>query len=172
VQFCHDFNLKSTSLLTAIQVGEIYLNIVPFNFELKAMCGMSFDMFCQSILALASVAYRDCSPLVPPADKVRALLLYMWKTVNDNDNKTVRKITSTRAHTNAVSSHAGSLNLFGSGQFSDQFLSHWVKDNFRDYTTEVVDPEAAGKNDGVKVSYLTTCVCRSLSLRYYILFAG
>jgi len=103
-------------------------------------------MFCQSILALAAVAYRDCPSAVSSADKVKALLLYMWKAVNDSDNKTVRKITSTRA--NAAASHAGSLNLFGSGRFSDQFLAQWVNDGFRDYTI-VLGSDA--KSDGVKM---------------------
>ena len=128
-------------------MGEIFLNIVPFNFELKAESGMSFELFCKTLLALAAVGYRDCPSSVPPADKVRALLLYMWKTINDSDNKAVRKVTATRA--NAVASHAGSLNLFGSGQFSDQFLAYWVKDGFRDYTVPV-DSEG-GKADGVKM---------------------
>lgn len=129
-------------------MGEVFLNVVPFNFELKAEAGMSFDLFCKALLALAAVGYRDCPSSVCPADRVRALLLYMWKTVNDSDNKTVRKVTSS-SRAAAVSSHAGSLNLFGSGQFSDQFLAQWVKDGFRDYTLPP-DSEAV-KADGVKM---------------------
>jgi hypothetical protein len=48
----------------------------------------------------------------------------MWKGVNDSD-KTIRMINSTRI--NAVTSYAGqSMNLFGSGLFSDQFLGEYM----------------------------------------------
>lgn len=69
-QFCHDFNLKSTSLLTAIQVGEIFLNIVPLNLETKSEVGMSFDMFCRAIIYMAFLAYRDVDARITPANKV------------------------------------------------------------------------------------------------------
>lgn len=70
VQFCYDFNLKSTSLLTAIQIGEIFLNIAPFTTDLKFEVGMNFDMFCKAILYMAFVAYREADPRVNAANKV------------------------------------------------------------------------------------------------------
>jgi len=136
VQFCHDFNLKSTSLLTAIQVGEIFLNIVPLNLETKSEVGMSFDMFCRAIIYMAFLAYRDVDARITPASKVKAILLFMWKAVNDSE-KTMRMISNNRSNT--LSHFAGSLNVFGSGAFSDLLLSNWVKDNFIDYATFVVD---------------------------------
>lgn len=63
--------MKSTSLLTAIQIGEIYLNLVPLHPETKTESGMTFDLFCQSIIYMAYVAYRDVDPRVPVQDKVR-----------------------------------------------------------------------------------------------------
>eukprot|EP01034_Spumella_vulgaris_P031442 gene31442-38834_t len=143
IQFCHDYNLKSTSLLTAIQVGEIFLNIVPFNAEASSSeIGMSVDMFCAAIVHMAAIGYRDCVSEITLQSKVRALLLYMWKAVNDND-KTIRMINSTRI--NAVTSYAGSMNLYGSGLFSDQFLTAWQKDGFPDYTAP---PPKAATEDG------------------------
>jgi hypothetical protein len=56
----------------------------------------------------------------------------MWKAVNDSE-KTVRLVTNNRNHT--LSQFAGSLNIFGSGNFSDAFLTYWMKDEFPDYVT-------------------------------------
>jgi hypothetical protein len=142
IQFCHDFSLKSTSLLTAIQVGEIFLNVVPLNTEAKSECGMNFELFLRSLLYMAAVAYRDSDPRITQLNKVKGILLYMWKAVNDNE-KTMRLVSSNRSNT--LSQFAGALNVFGSGQFSDLFLSNWLKDGFIDYSTHIVDdPEKTG----------------------------
>eukprot|EP01031_Cornospumella_fuschlensis_P042197 gene42197-51532_t len=76
-QFCHDFALKSTSLLTAVQVGEIYLNVVTDAQD------MSFEQFATCLVYMACVAYRDAHPDVTTESKLKALLIYMWKAVND-----------------------------------------------------------------------------------------
>jgi hypothetical protein len=128
--------LKSTSLLTAIQVGEIFLNIVPLSTEGKGgdCLGMSYDSFLRAIMYMAFVAYRDVHPSVTTANKVKALLLYMWKAVNDNQ-KTRALVSNNR--NNTLSHFAGALNVFGSGMFSDLFLSNWMKDGFPDYSAGV-----------------------------------
>lgn len=125
--------MKSTSLLTAIQVGDIFLNIVPINTEGKGgdSLGMSFDHFLQAIMYMSFVAYRDVQQSVTVANKVKALLLYMWKAVNDNQ-KTRNLVSNNR--NNTLSHFAGALNVFGSGMFSDMFLGNWMKDGFPDYS--------------------------------------
>ena len=125
------------------------MNIVPFDFALKAESGMDFTLFTKAVVCMSAIAYRDCAADVTPQNKVKALLLYMWKAVNDSD-KTIRMISSTRI--NAVTSYAGSLNLFGSGLFSDQFLANWLKDGFTDYTTlrsDATDENGAAVSDAV-----------------------
>jgi len=131
IQFCQDFSLKSTSLLTAIQVGEVFLNLVPLNLQSLSESGMSFELFKRAVLYMAFIAYQRCHEALKPVSKVKALLLFMWKAVNDSD-KTMQMVRNDRS--NKLSSHAGSLNLFGSGLFSDSFLAGWIKDGFPDYT--------------------------------------
>ena len=77
--------------------------------------------------------------------KVKAILLYMWKAVNDSE-KTMKLVSNNRANT--LSQFAGSLNVFGSGAFSDQFLSNWLKDGFIDYGTHIFDD---GEKSGAAV---------------------
>ena len=93
---------------------------------------MSFELFCKAIVYMAYIAYRDMDSRITPGNKVKAILLYMWKAVNDNE-KTMRLISSNRSNT--LSQFAGALNVFGSGSFSDLFLSNWLKDQFIDYAT-------------------------------------
>ncbi len=123
-QFCQDYTLKSTALLTAIEVGEIFLNVVPLQSEFKYLeLGMNFDMFQQVLIYLAMVAFRDCGPEIEPQYKVKALLLYMWKAVN-NTAKTKQ----------FAQGNDRSNDMFGCSLFSDTFLSHWGKEGFPEYT--------------------------------------
>jgi hypothetical protein len=94
---------------------------------------MTFDTFCSSVILMGLIAYRD-SP-VPPADKVKAILLFMWRAVNSNE--TALKAVNDRygVSSRTVQGHAGSLNIHGSGLFSDLFLLSWQADGFPNYIT-------------------------------------
>jgi hypothetical protein len=59
---------------------------------------MNFDLFCKSLLYMAYIAYRDVDSRVTAPNKVKAILLYMWKAVNDND-KAMRLVNSNRSNT-------------------------------------------------------------------------
>jgi hypothetical protein len=109
ITFCHDFSLKSTSLLTAIQVGEIYLNCVPLDFSSKTMKGMSFDLFCKSLTQLAVCAYRDVDSNITLRNKVLGLFLFMWKRINNPE----KAAETARGRRIVSTSHAGSLNIYG-----------------------------------------------------------
>lgn len=143
MQFCYDYNLKSTSLLTAIQVGEIFLSTVPptststnedsnnNGFKPGESLGMTLELFLRALLSMAKLAYRD--QRTSQAGKLKALLLYMWKAVNDS-SRTKQLVSSNRNST--LTHFAGSLNVYGSGLFSDTFLNQWMKDGYADYTIE------------------------------------
>ncbi len=73
-QFCHDFSLKSTALLTAIEVGEVFLNVVPYDHDTKALKGMTFAMFCDALVAMSVLAYRSSAVEHKNKVKVRFLL--------------------------------------------------------------------------------------------------
>lgn len=62
--------------------------------------------------------------------QVKALLLFMWKHVN-NREKTAEVA---RSRVRVLISSAGSLNLYGSGLFSDFFLTMWQAEGFPTYT--------------------------------------
>ena len=70
LEFCHDFNLKSTTLLTGIQTGDVYLTVVPLDPELKTTRGMNFNQFCQVLICMSAVAYRDIKYNTSPLNKV------------------------------------------------------------------------------------------------------
>ena len=77
LEFCHDFNLKSTTLLTGIQTGDVYLSVVPLDLELKTTKGMNFNQFCQILICMSIVAYRDISYVTTPVNKV--IYIYKYK---------------------------------------------------------------------------------------------
>jgi hypothetical protein len=131
--FCLDFSLKSTTLLTGIQVGDIYLNIVPMNPEIKKLDGMSFEVFCTSLLYMAILAFRlvECQDITP-SRKVKALFIFMWKAVNQRDK--MRKLAM---KTSGAVGNLGTLNCYGSMAFSDQVLRMWRADDFVDYVEPI-----------------------------------
>lgn len=94
---------------------------------------MTFDTFCKSIILMGLIAYREST--VSPADKVKAILLFMWRAVNSTD--TAIKAVNDRygVSSRTVQGHAGSLNIHGSGLFSDMFLLSWQADGFPNYIT-------------------------------------
>ena len=124
MQFCTDFSLRSTSLLTAIQVGELYLHAVPLDPEALKIRQMNEAMFHSVLINMALLAYRDCHPTVLPHNKVKALLNFMWRAVNCS-TKVDRLAVSSRKDS-AASAHAGHLNMYGAGAFSDFFLAQWI----------------------------------------------
>lgn len=92
LQFCLDFNLKSTNLLSAIQVGELYLSVIPQpkahgidksssksemtkadyarmmeSFELP---GMGMELFLRALSLMGQYAFRELDQRVPVHFKV------------------------------------------------------------------------------------------------------
>lgn len=133
----HDFKLKSTALLTAFEIGDIYLTCVPHLAENRDLRVLNFDTFCTSLILMALTAYRE-SPAASPANKVKTLLVFMWRAINSPD-VTQRAVTD--RYMSDVKSHAGSLNIFGSGLFSDTLLTMWQNDRYPNYlaSAEKVD---------------------------------
>lgn len=127
-KLAHDFKLKSTALLTAFQIGDIYLTCVPHLAENRDLRVLNFDTFCTSLILMALTAHRESS--ASPANKVKTLLVFMWRAINSPD-VTQRAVTD--RYMSDVKSHAGSLNIFGSGLFSDSLLSMWQKDRYPNY---------------------------------------
>lgn len=77
---------------------------------------------------MALTVHRD-SP-ASPENKVKTLLVFMWRAINSSE--VTEKAVSDR-YMSDVKSHAGSLNIFGSGLFSDTLLTMWQKDRYPNY---------------------------------------
>lgn len=134
-QFCQDFKLKSSALLSAIQVGEVYLTAVPLEESGSSEeRDMDVDRFSRAIVLMSLVAFREAPARVPPMDKVKALLLYMWRTINSRE-KTQQAVQTRNGTSKTVEGHAGSLNLHGSGLFSVTLQDMWKDDGFPGYVT-------------------------------------
>mgnify|MGYP003385037472 CR=1 FL=1 len=132
LQLAHDFKLKSTALLTAFQIGDIYLTCVPHLAENRNLRVLNFDTFCTSLILMALTVHRDST--ASPENKVKTLLVFMWRAINSSE-VTERAVTD--RYMSDVKSHAGSLNIFGSGLFSDTLLVMWQKDRYPNYIAAV-----------------------------------
>ena len=147
-QFSQDFKLKSSALLSAIVVGDIYLTAVPLNDTAGGSGGsgaefyrcMDFDKFLKSIVLMALVAYKEAPPNVSPVDKIKALLLYMWRTINSRE-KTQQAVATRNGTSKTVEGYANSLNIHGSGLFSVTMQDVWKNDGFCTYVSSESDRE-------------------------------
>lgn len=143
-QFIVDFNLKSSSFLSALQLGDIYLNVVQLKTDDLTLSGMTIENFYEILLRIAVFAYRNLEGEYPLQNKIKALFVHMWKAVN-TDDKLHRGITGRGNVGSGV--HSGSLNIFGAGLFVEHFLKFWQGEGFPDY----ILPEAAPKEEGIQV---------------------
>jgi hypothetical protein len=142
LEFCRDYNLRSTSLLTSIQVGMAYFECTGFDKETNDVKGMNFDAFSQCIVFMALFAYRDAHHTVTAPNKVKALLLHMWRASGSLEKRSKAAMAKGRdGH-----SHAGSLNMFGSGTFNDQFIKNWTAEGFPNYSSPVLRKVESGRH--------------------------
>lgn len=142
LQFCQDYNLKSTSLLTSIQVGMAFFECTGYDPESTTVKGMTFDAFCQCIVYMALFAYRQAHHTVTAPNKVKALLLHMWRAAGALE----KRAKAANAKGRSGHSHAGSLNTFGSGSFNDQFIKIWTAEGFINYSSPVVRESESGRS--------------------------
>jgi len=146
VQFCLDFQIKSNSLLTGMQAGHVFLTAVPLDDETKTVKGMTFDLFCSTLIHIALLSFRQFnSPKIKPLHKVKALFLQMWKTVNKPESaaKAVKGVGKGQREGGAQ------LNIYGSTLFSDHFLKIWQSEGFCDYV--ILNDRAALDKGGAVV---------------------
>ena len=127
-RFGTDFGLTSKgSSLTMIDIGDIYLAGVA-NASGTAGAGarkLKFKDFWEVLVRVAMQAYRKCQ--VGQADKIRGLMLYMWRQIQTSVNNSVNgPLDSGR------STHKGGL-LRGCQLFNERFISMWQEDGYRDY---------------------------------------
>lgn len=142
VQFCQDYNLRSTNLLTSIQVGEAFFESVGYDYNTKLVAGMGFEQFCDCLFLMAVFAYRHAHATVTRQNKVKALLLFMWRASGATD----KRAKAANAKGKVGQSHAGSLNMFGSGAFNDHFIRQWTAEGFPNYSSPVVKQMESGRS--------------------------
>ena len=58
IQFCADFKLKSKQLLSAIQIGDVFLACLKLNEADFSLKGMKLEKFFEALVRMASIAYR------------------------------------------------------------------------------------------------------------------
>jgi hypothetical protein len=101
---------------------------------------------------MSQMAFRHIPPDVAnDVARVKGLLLYMWKAVNSGDRMNKQVIVR---GPNTSQLHSGSLNIFGSGIFSEIFLKNWQKEGFPDYV--VPNDDDSVDADMVISSYFIT----------------
>jgi len=139
VRLGSDFGLTSKgSSLTMIDIGDIYLAGVA-NSQGTAGAGarkLKFKDFWEVLVRVSLQAYRKCA--VDNADKIRGLMLYMWRQIQTSVNNSMNGPLDS-----ARSTHKGGL-LRGCQLFNERFISMWQEDEYKDY----LYPQAPDREEG------------------------
>jgi len=149
LKFASDFNINSSLLLSTMEVGEIYLSAIhttknhgyirqlthsDFELALVHLAIKSYEKKMEAFektgaqspeIQAALAAYRENR--VNTGDKIRALLLHMWRAIH----KDVPTIVKSRR---GVHTYVGDLRR-GSAKFNAVFAQQWHEDEYRDYLT-------------------------------------
>lgn len=115
---------------------------------------MDFDKFLRSIYLMALVAYKEVPENVSPTDKIKALLLYMWRTINSRE-KTQQAVATRNGTSKTVEGYANSLNIHGSGLFSVTMQNIWKEDGFKNYVA--VDADTQFSDEANEVFIVPWC---------------
>lgn len=116
---------------------------------------MDFDQFIKSILLMALVAYKEAPVSIAPEKKIKALLLYMWRTINSRE-KTQQAVQSRNGTSKTVEGYANSLNIHGSGLFSVTMQDVWKNDGFCTYVAVDADTQFAEEASEVIITCHTS----------------
>ena len=139
LKFAQAFDLSSSTILSTIELGDIYLSSIKSSDPNALMHKLTFPEFWEALVRCALVAYGKISA-VTIVDKIRGLLLYMWRAINGSVPKAwgdVRRGGST---------NPGDL-LAGAMLFNKRFTAVWAADGYRDY----LSPPPPAAEDGQTV---------------------
>jgi hypothetical protein len=139
LKFAPAFDLSNNVILSTIELGDIYLSSIKTADPSATMRKLSFPEFWESLVRCALVAYSKISH-VTILDKIRGLMLYMWRAINGSVPKAWAD--GRRAGT----TNPGDL-LAGAMLFNKKFTAAWAADGYRDY----LSPPAAAEEDGQTV---------------------
>lgn len=139
LRFAQAFDLSSNTILSTIELGDIYLSSIKAADPSASMHKLTFPEFWEALVRCSLVAYSKISS-VTIVDKIRGLLLYMWRAINGSVPKAWSDVRR------AGSTNPGDL-LAGAMLFNKRFTAVWAADGYRDY----LSPPPAAAEDGQTV---------------------
>jgi hypothetical protein len=132
-RFCSEYKLTSAELISQLQAGDIFLCSTKQSQAGDDCAPLTLEEFPEVLFRASRMAHKN-SNWASPEDKLNAIFLHMWKSVNNLDAQ--GKAVEQRSNMAAM---AGDLNIGGSSLFNRLFMHQWRADGFRDYLNS--DPE-------------------------------
>ena len=141
LQFCEDFNLRSsmnnTPILTSIELSEIFLSSVKAHI-VDHIGRLTFDEFWEAIIRCALVAYREYN--VHVVLKVKELFVYMCHKIDKSLALSINAKTNRNVTTNSQNG------LSGMKDFQFRVTNMWRNDGVpRTYLVQDVPKPKSGR---------------------------
>eukprot|EP00753_Platysulcus_tardus_P010386 PLAT2620.1.p1 GENE.PLAT2620.1~~PLAT2620.1.p1 ORF type:complete len:440 (+),score=160.43 PLAT2620.1:24-1322(+) len=124
LKFSHDFNLSTSTILSTIEIGDIYLCATRAKEGADTVRKLRFPEFKECLIRAALVAYDKISTATP-RDKIQGLFLYMWRALN-------KAVPRAMVERSSLTTYAGDL-MRGAMLFNNKFTTKWREDEYRDY---------------------------------------
>jgi hypothetical protein len=141
VRFGTDFSMTRSCLLTTVELGDVFLTCARSSSPTTNMRRLTFDEFWEAVVRCALVAYSDMKlqsrkaptkavgfhtfKVVSPADKLRNMFLFMWRTINNNVPRALGMHAADGTYTANL--------ITGAQEFSSAFVADWKQKDFCDY---------------------------------------
>ena len=153
VRFGTDFSMTRSCLLTTVELGDIFLTCARTSSPMSVMRRLTFEEFWEALVRCALVAYSDeklasrkeprkalgfhTMKTVSPADKLRNMFLFMWRTINSNVPRALGLHAADGTYT---------ANLIqGAQEFSNAFVNDWKHADFCDFLRDAETAEVPAR---------------------------
>jgi len=136
IQFISDYQLANTSMLTSIELGDVFLSTVRQGTYSSdgALQPLTLDEFLEVIVRIALQAYHNANKTTTSVDKIKSFFLFLWRNITNPNRSKLNLRDSGRMDTTKVA--GGDLNICGSALFNRLVLQMWREDGYRDYSGE------------------------------------
>ena len=145
IHFISDYQLANTSMLTSIELGDIFLSTVRQGTYSSDgnLQPLTLEEFLEVIIRIALQAYHNASKTTTSVDKVKSFFLFLWRNITNPNRSKLNSRNGGRMDSTKVA--GGDLNICGSALFNRLVLQMWREDGYRDYSC-VVNVSEEGKD--------------------------
>ena len=156
IEFLQDFQLAK--ILSLTDCARAYIrNAMEYTSRDEANPDVDEPGFHRILINLAvcwSESTIDCKPTIPVCSRLKALMLYMWKSLQVQRRRAIEALHPENANSLLIRG-SGETNLFGAALFDKTFKSLWEEDKYCNYFEDGVGQDKNSRRSVISPSFST-----------------